>query len=112
MEVRAEARKLRIAPTKARLVIDLVRNKEVIEALGILTNARQKGAGLVLKTLESAIANAENNLKLDRNNLYIKECYVNQGQTLKRIKPDSRGYYARNDHRYSHITIVLSEKQV
>ncbi|MDD2490105.1 MAG: 50S ribosomal protein L22 [Bacilli bacterium] len=111
MEAKAEARELRISADKVRLVIDLVRRKDVIEAIGILNNMNKKGARLVLKTLQSAIANAENNLKLDRNNLYIKECYVNEGQILKRIKPESRGHYGRRDRRYSHITVVVSEKQ-
>ena len=110
MEAKAIAKDVRIAPRKARLVIDLVRNKSVIEADTILANINKEAARLIRKVLTSAVANAENNLGLNKNNLYVKEAYINEGQTLKRMKFGSRGYVDPIKKRSSHITIVVSEK--
>lgn len=110
MEAKAIARGLRIAPRKARLVIDLIRGKSVEEADKILSNLNKEAARLSKKILTSAVANAENNLGLDKTNLYIKEAYVNEGQTMKRIKFGSRGHVDPIKKRTSHITIVVSEK--
>ena len=110
MEARAIAKELRILPRKARLVIDLVRGKDVVEADKILNNINKEAARLIRKVLTSAVANAENNHDLDKSKLYVKEAYVNEGQTLKRMKFGSRGHVDPIKKRTSHITIVVSER--
>ena len=111
METIAKAKMIRIAPRKTRLVINLIRGKNVNDALAILENQNQKAALILKKVLNSATSNAVNNNKLDINNLYVKTCYVDEGQVLKRAKMDSRGHVGRNDHKLSHITIILDERQ-
>ena len=110
MEAKAIAKGVRIAPRKARLVIDLIRGKSVTEADNILNNMNKEAARLIRKVLTSATANATNNLGLDKNNLYVKEAYVNEGQTMKRARFGSRGHVDPIKKRTSHITIVVSEK--
>lgn len=110
MEAKAIAKGVRIAPRKCRLVIDLVRGKSVVEADKILSNINKEAARLSHKVLTSAVANAENNLHLDKANLYVKEAYVNEGQVMKRMKFGSRGHVDPIKKRTSHITIVVSEK--
>ena len=110
MEARAIAKGLRIPPRKARLVIDLVRGKNVAEADKICRNYNSSAARLTLKVLTSAVANAENNLGLDKTKLYVSKAYVDEGQTLKRMKFGSRGHVDPIKKRTSHITIVVSEK--
>ena len=80
-------------------------------AVAILENQNQKAALILKKVLNSATSNAVNNNKLDINNLYVKTCYVDEGPVLKRAKMDSRGHVGRNDHKLSHITIILDERQ-
>ena len=111
MEARAIAKGVRIPPRKARLVIDLVRGKDVVEADKILNNINKEAARLIRKVLTSAVANAENNLGLDKTKLYVKEAYVNEGQTLKRMKFGSRGHVDPIKKRTSHITIVVSDEK-
>ena len=111
MEAKAIAKGLRIAPRKARLVIDLVRGKSVEEADRILSNLNKEAARLSKKVLTSATANAENNLGLDKSKLYVKEAYVNEGQVMKRIKFGSRGHVDPIRKRTSHITIVVSDEK-
>lgn len=111
MEAKAIAKGLRIPPRKARLVVDLVRGKSVEEADVILSNINKKAARLTSKVLTSAVANAENNLGLDKTKLYVKEAYVNEGQTLKRMKFGSRGHVDPIKKRTSHITIVVSDEK-
>ena len=111
MEAKAIAKGLRIAPRKARLVIDLIRGKSVTEADIILSNLNKEAARLSKKVLTSAIANAENNLHLEKENLYVKEAYVNEGQPLKRMKFGSRGHVDPIKRRTSHITIVVSDEK-
>ena len=111
MEARAIAKKVKIAPRKARLVIDLVRGKDVIEADIILSNLNKEAARLIRKVLTSAVANAENNLGLDKENLFVSEAYINEGITLKRMKFGSRGHVDPIKKRTSHITIVVSDKK-
>mgnify|MGYP003304384503 CR=1 FL=1 len=111
MEARAIAKGLRIAPRKARLVIDLVRGKSVAEADIILSNLNKEAARMSKKVLTSAVANAENNLGLDKANLYVKEAYVNEGQPLKRMRFGSRGHVDPMKRRTSHITIVVSDEK-
>ena len=110
MEAKAIAKGVRIPPRKARLVIDLVRGKSVVEADKILNNLNKEAARIIRKVLTSAVANAENNLSLDKSKLYVKEAYVNEGQTLKRIKFGSRGHVDPIKKRTSHVTVVVSEK--
>ena len=110
MEAKAIAKGVRIAPRKARLVVDLLRGKSVEEASVILSNMNKNAARYTLKVLTSAVANAENNLELDKTKLYVKEAYVNEGQTMKRIKFGSRGHVDPIKKRTSHITIVVSER--
>ena len=110
MEAKAIAKGLRIPPRKCRLVVDLVRGKSVSEADTILKSINKEAARLTYKVLTSAVANAENNLGLDKTKLYVKEAYVNEGQTLKRMKFGSRGHVDPIKKRTSHITIVVSDE--
>ena len=110
MEARAIAKEVRTVPRKARLVIDLIRGKSVREADIILKNLNKESARLIRKVLISATANAENNLKLDKNNLYVKEAFINEGRTLKRMRFGSRGHVEPIKKRTSHITIVVSDR--
>ena len=110
MEARAIAKEVRTVPLKARLVIDLIRGKSVKEADIILKNLNKESARLIRKVLISATANAENNLKLDKNNLYVKEAFINEGRTLKRMRFGSRGHVEPIKKRTSHITIVVSDR--
>ena len=110
MEAKAIAKGVKIAPRKSRLVIDLVRGKDVVEADKILRNINKEAARLIHKVLTSAVANAENNLGLDKTKLYVKEAYINEGITMKRMKFGSRGHVDPIKKRTSHITIVVSEK--
>ena len=109
MEVSAIARGLRIGPQKARLVADQVRGKPVAKALDILTFSNQKGAGLIRKVLESAIANAENNEGADVDELRVHRIFVDEGVTLKRIMPRAKGRADRISKRSSHITVTVSD---
>ena len=110
MEAKACAKSVRISPIKARLVIDLIRGKDTKTALIILNNYNNKASRLIKKVLESAIANAINNNKMDENKLIVKEARVDMGQTMKRIMFDSRGHVGRKDKRTSHIIVTVSEK--
>ncbi len=110
METKAVARGLRIPPRKARLIVDLIRGKDVAEASRICENYNSEAARLTLKVLTSAVANASNNLGLDKTKLYVKEVYVDEGQTLKRMNFGSRGHVDPIKKRTSHITIVVSER--
>lgn len=109
MEVRAHLRHLRVAPRKVRLVVDLVRGLPVDRAIDQLT-ILPKGAALpVLKLLNSAIANAEHNFKLERKGLHIKSIVANEGPRLKRFRPRAFGRAAEILKRSSHITIILDD---
>lgn len=110
MEAKATARTVLIAPRKARLVVNLVRGKDVSDAMAILNNLNKKSARLTKKVLVSAVANAENNFKMDRNNLYVKEAYINDGPIMKRRRIGSRSHIDRHDKKTSHITIVVAER--
>ena len=111
MEAKAIAKGVRIAPRKARLVIDLIRGKNVVEADEILSNLNKEAARISKKVLTSAVANAENNLSLNKENLYVKACYVNEGQPFKRMKFGSRGHVDPIKRRTSHITVVVSDEK-
>lgn len=110
MEARAIAKEVRTVPRKARLVIDLIRGKSVKEADVILKNLNKESARLIRKVLVSATANAENNLNLNKDNLYVKEAFINEGRTLKRMRFGSRGHVEPIKKRTSHITIVVSDR--
>ena len=110
MEVSATAKRLQISPQKARLVVDQVRGKQVSDALDILSFSNRKGAVLVRKVLESAIANAENNEGADIDELKISEVFVNEGMTMKRIKPRAKGRADRILKRSSHITVTVTDE--
>ncbi|MBR5236993.1 MAG: 50S ribosomal protein L22 [Clostridia bacterium] len=111
MEARAKLSYARISSRKVKIVIDLIRNKPVGAALGILKNTPKAASEPVEKLLKSAIANAENNHAMDVNKLYVAEIFACQGPTLKRIRPRAQGRAFRIRKRTSHITIVLKEKE-
>ena len=106
---RAQAKYVRVAPRKAQIVVDLIRGKKVDDALAILTYTPKAASPIVEKVLSSAIANAENNLELDRSTLYVAEAYANQGPTLKRYWARSHGRADMIKKHTSHITIVLDQ---
>lgn len=111
MYSKAVARFVRIAPRKARQVIDLIRGKQVGDAQTILKFTPRFSAEVIGKVLNSAIANAENNHKLHRDKLVVSEAYVDQGPTMKRFMPRAQGRASMIHKRTSHITIVVSEKE-
>lgn len=110
METRAVAKYLRLSSRKVRLSADLVRGKQVEEALNILAHASKQGAKAVSKVLHSALANARQNKSIDVDTLFVKTIYVNQGPTLKRFRPMPMGRAGRVRKRTSHITVVLDER--
>ena len=107
-EVKAVLKTVRITPRKTRLIINLIRGKKVDEARSILANQPQKAARIIEKVLNSAIANAVNNKNMSEEDLYVKTCFVDEGLVMKRAKMDSRGHVGRNDHKTSHITVIVS----
>ena len=107
---RATAKYVRVAPRKVKIVVDLIRGKQVDQALAILAYTPKSAAPVVEKLLNSAIANAENNLEMDRSGLYVAEAYANQGPTLKRYWARSHGRADMIKKHTSHITIVLDQK--
>ena len=109
-EVKATAKYIRIAPRKVRIVMNLVRGKSVADALAILKFTPKVGADAVEKVLRSAIANAENNFDMDVDRLCISSAFVDQGPTLKRIHPRSRGQAFKILKHTSHITVAVNEK--
>lgn len=111
MQAKAVVRTVRIAPRKARLVLDLIRGKQVGEAVAILNLTPKAASPIVDKVLKSALANAEHNYEMDVNNLVVSEAYANEGPTLKRFRPRAMGRASAINKRTSHITIVLSEKK-
>ncbi|MFC3040918.1 50S ribosomal protein L22 [Virgibacillus xinjiangensis] len=111
MQAKAVAKSVRIAPRKVRLVVDLIRGKNVGEAVAILRHTRRGASPVVEKVLNSAIANAEHNYEMDPDNLVISEAFVNEGATLKRFRPRAQGRASRINKRTSHITLVVTEKK-
>ncbi|MCQ6563652.1 50S ribosomal protein L22 [Paenibacillus mendelii] len=109
-QAKASVNHVRIAPRKAQLVVDLIRGKQVGEAIAILRHTPKSASPIVEKLLNSAIANAEHNFQLDVNKLVIAQVYVNQGPTMKRFRPRAMGRASRINKRTSHITLVVSEK--
>ena len=110
MEAKAVLKTVRIAPRKTRLIIDLIRGKDVTEARAILANQPQRAARVIEKVLNSSVANAVNNFNMDEENLFVKTCFVDEAIVMKRAKMDSRGHVGRNDHKTSHITVIVAEK--
>ncbi len=108
----ASARNVRISPQKARPVVDLVRNKTILEALKILQFTQKKAAPIVAKVVESAMHNVENSAELDWDpeDLVIAQAYVDEGPTLRRFKPRAMGRATRINKRTSHITVVLEPR--
>lgn len=106
----AHARYIRVSSSKVAIVLDLIRGKQVDEALSILKFTPKSASPVVIKLLNSAIANAENNLEMDRRELYVVETYANQGPVLKRVRPRSRGMANPILKRTSHITMILDRK--
>jgi len=109
-EAKATLKYARISSRKVKIVADLIRNKNVDEALAIVKFTPKASSEIIEKLLKSAIANAENNHDMKHENLYVAEIYANQGPTLKRIRPAAKGSAVRIRKRTSHITIVLKER--
>ncbi len=110
MEAKAVARDIRISPQKARLVADLIRGKDVESAINTLRFMPKKGARIIRKLVESALANAGQNEAIDVDTLYVKTIFVDGGPMLKRISPRAQGRATRILKRSSHITVVLDEQ--
>ncbi len=100
----------RVSVQKACFVLDAIRGKDIQTALGIVTYNPRYASSLIKKLLESAVANAENNNGMNPENLYVEECYANQGPIMKRIRPRAKGRAYRIEKRMSHITVVLNER--
>lgn len=106
----AHAKFVRVSNTKAKIVLDQIKGKSIGEAMGILAYSPRYAAEIIEKVLKSAVANAENNLELDVENLYVEDVVANQGPTLKRIRPRAQGRAYRINKRTAHISIYLNER--
>ncbi len=111
MEAKAKVQYVRISPRKVKIVLDLIRNKPVGEAVAILKHTPKAASEYVYKLVKSAAANAENNFSMNPEKLYVSECYVCPGPTLKRMMPRAQGRGDRILKRTSHITVVVKEKE-
>ncbi|MCF7926404.1 MAG: 50S ribosomal protein L22 [Candidatus Izimaplasma sp.] len=111
MEAKASAKMVRISSRKVKLVIDLVRGKNVGEAIAILNHTPRAASPVVEKVIKSAVANAEHNYNMDIDNLFVKEIYVGQGPTLKRFRPRAQGRATEILKRTSHVNVVVAEKE-
>lgn len=111
MEAKATLKYARISPRKVKIVLDLIRGKNAAEAMAILKHTPKAASELLVKLLKSAMANAENNFSMDPAKLYVSECFVCPGPTLKRMMPRAQGRGDRILKRMSHITLVVSEKE-
>ena len=110
MEAKAYLKYARISPRKVKIVLDLIRNKDIDTAMGILKNTPKAASEYLVKLLKSAIANAENNFSMDKSKLYVSECFVCPGPTMKRMMPRAKGSGDRILKRMSHLHVVLDEK--
>ena len=110
MEAKAHLKYARISPRKVKIVLDLIRGKDVATAMAILKNTPKSASEYLTKLLRSAVANAENNFNMDVSKLYVSECFVCPGPILKRIRPRAQGRAFRINKRTSHVTIAVSEK--
>ena len=112
MEVKAEARYVRVSPQKARLVVDLIRGQKAGQAITILRSTNKRIAPSIEKVLRSAIANAENrNNDIDVDTLIVTECYVNEGPRMKRIRAAPMGRAYRYQRRMAHIVVKVGDKK-
>ena len=111
MEIKAEARNVRLTSRKARQVIDLIRDKNAEQSIYILKSVQKKASLIIEKVLKSAISNAENNFKISKENLYVSRAYINAGSIIKRMNPRARGRTDTIHKKLSHVTIFLSEKK-
>lgn len=111
MEAKAILRNARIAPRKVQIVLDLIRGKDYDVAMATVKHTPKAASEYLEKLLKSAAHNAENNYNMDKNNLYVAECYVCPGPIMKRIMPRAQGRAYRILKRTSHVTIVLKEKE-
>jgi len=109
-DARAHLKYARISPRKVKIVLDLIRGKDVGRATGILKTTPKSAAEYLYKLLNSAVANAENNHHMDPARLYVSECFVCPGPIMKRVRPRAQGRSARIYKRMSHITIAVKEK--
>lgn len=110
MEAKAVAKHIRITPRKVRIVMDLIRGKNIGEAFAILKHTPKVASEVLEKVLKSAVANAEHNCDMNVDKLYVAAAYVDQGPTLKRIHPRSRGQAFKILKRTSHVTLVVKER--
>ena len=110
MEARAYLKYARISPRKVQIVLDLIRGKDAGTAMAILKNTPKSASEYLIKLLKSAVANAENNFGMDTSKLYVSECFVCPGPTLKRLLPRAKGSADRLLKRSSHVTIALKER--
>lgn len=110
MEAKAQAKMIRVSPQKARLVADIVRGKDVKEALGILEYTNKKATPAIAKVIKSAAANAVNNDGADEDALYVKEIFIDAGPIIKRFRARAKGSGTRILKRTSHITVVVDER--
>ena len=111
MEAKAVARYVRVSPRKARLVVDLIRGKSIDDARAILRFSPRAAAEIVEKVLNSAVANAEKNLHVKADDLFVGSTFVDEGPTLKRIQPRAMGRAFRINKRTSHITVVVRQRE-
>jgi len=110
METRAQLKHIRISPQKARLVVDMIRGKGVEDAIGILEFNERRASKVIVKTLKSAIANAETTQNVDVDTLYVKSAWVDEGKVQKRFLPRAHGRATKVIKRSSHVTIVVDER--
>ncbi len=106
----AHVKFVRVSDTKARIVLEQIKGKGITEALGILAYSPRYAADIIEKLLKSAVANAENNLEMNVDKLFVEEVVANQGPTLKRIQPRAKGTAYRINKRTAHISIFLNER--
>ena len=109
-DARAYLKYVRISPRKVKIVLDLIRGKDVETAMAILKNTPKSASEYLIKLLKSAVANAEHNFNMDASKLYVSECFVCPGPTLKRIMPRAQGRAFRILKRTSHITLAVKER--
>ena len=110
MEVKAQAKTIRVPARKARLILDLIRGKDIKEAAAILKHMPNFAAGYTAKVLKSAVANATSNHGLNEDKLYVKSCYANESITMKRWMPRAKGQASPIHKRTSHITVIVEER--
>jgi len=106
----AHAKFVRVSDTKARIVLEQIKGKNCNVALGILKYSPRYASDIIIKVLKSAMANAEHNLNMDVDKLYVQEVFANQGPIMKRIRPRAKGRAYRIEKKLSHISIILNER--